>query len=123
MKLLVSTLLISLCISSNAFADNETDTMNMTDEPVKVIKKYNGRWKGWSDGCVNCDKSLAVSLYAKKPKPAPKKQAVTQETQPPTEFRAPIKQGYCECNCKPLKDKTTEVPAEQAPVTSAAEPK
>lgn len=101
MKLRVSIGVLSLFLTSHAAAEDQTDSLNMAGDVVKVIKKYNGRWKGWSDGCVNCDKPLTVTIH-KKPK-APKKKA-PEKTSKMTAFRAPIKQGYCECNCKPLKD-------------------
>ncbi|CAA6806073.1 MAG: Unknown protein [uncultured Thiotrichaceae bacterium] len=100
MKLRVSTLALSLFFTSYAVAEDQTDALNLTGDAVTVIKKYNGRWKGWIDGCVNCDKPLSATIYRK---PSLSKKKSQEKASKITEFRAPIKQGYCECNCKPLK--------------------
>lgn len=117
MKFQVPTLVLSLFFTSYAVAEDQTDSLNMTGDAVTVIKKYNGRWKGWADGCVNCDKPLSVTIH--------KKQKAQEEAPKPTVFRAPIKQGYCECNCKPLKDlkeqKTDNTPKKEAPAEAKPE--
>lgn len=118
MKLRISTLIVSLFLTSQVTGKDQTDSLNMSGEAVKVIKQYNGRWKGWSDGCINCDMPLTVTEYSK-PK-APKK-----ETPPSTQFRAPIKQGYCECRCNPLEKTETkgvEVPKKDQAIEETSKP-
>jgi len=127
MKIRLTMLAISLLFTPYAIAEDQTDSLNndMSSDVVKVIKKYNGRWKGWSDGCVNCDKPLSVTVYKKKNTAKNKVKKAKAKT---TDFRAPIKQGYCECNCKPLKEiekaeskkeeDASDAPKKEIPVSS-----
>lgn len=130
MKLHLTTLAISVLFTPYATAEDQTDSLNldMSNNVVKVIKQYNGRWKGWSDGCINCDKPLSVRVYEKK---KASKSKVKGKVGSNTVVRAPIKQGYCECNCKPFKesnnvadkeeDHSTIIPTKKAPAAPDSE--
>ena len=96
------TLIISISHFS-VHAYDETNELNMSGSPVKVIKQYSGMWKGWEDGCINCDKVLTsdrIKKTRRKKREADKKKKVV--------LPASIRRGYCECNCKPTNNKTTE---------------
>jgi len=75
-KIIHLSLYIASLVMLPAYALDETDEQNMTGAAVKILNKYQGRWKGWPDGCVNCDKPLALELE----KPTVAKQLVTKHT-------------------------------------------
>ena len=53
-------LLLTLTITSPAYAWQEVDTMNMCNQPVQVVRAYNGGAKGW----VNRDNFTASQKHA-----------------------------------------------------------
>ena len=93
---------IASCIASlvvtPAYALDETDEQNMTGSAVKILNKYQGRWKGWSDGCMNCDKPLATE------NPLATKTRTTKDTAKKKSKAQPVpkslRRGYCACNCE-----------------------
>jgi len=84
---------------AHADAQTETDDMNMSGSAVKIINMYPGKWKGWKDGCVNCDKPLASDKpHYKSKKHKKAKKSMKDKT---SEMPKLVHRGYCECNCKP----------------------
>ncbi len=89
-----------------AHANNQTIDMNMSSPSVKVIKRYSGKWKGWDDGCINCDKPLTSDRVHLKPiKHKISKNKVKKTKIENMQLLKSVKRGYCECNCKPMIDK------------------
>lgn len=96
MKKVTSLLLASfLFLLSPVQAWKQTDENNMSANVIKIINTYPGPWKGWTDGCVNCYKSLAPKSTTKR------KKEVKSIAKPKLEksIRPPCTSGYCECNC------------------------
>ncbi len=111
---LVSVALIAMASMTPSYASSgteETNDLNMSGQAVKVIKKYPGMWKGWSDGCVNCGKPLASDHVSKKAKSnkSKEKKAATEKEQKAHKPEVPksVRRGYCECNCKPAPSSTS----------------
>lgn len=110
---------IASLVVAPTYALDETDEQNMTGSAVKILKKYQGRWKGWSDGCMNCDKPLATErlLVTKRPlatkkratkdtvkkkskvKPKESNQSTEKEERKAQSLPKSLMRGYCECNC------------------------
>lgn len=97
------------------YALDKTDEENRTGGAIKILNKYQGSWKGWSDGCVNCDQPLAsdkkvTKVFAKKKiKTKPKveeskKQDINKDNQIQPVPKS-LRRGYCGCNCE---DKSSE---------------
>ncbi|HEC04754.1 MAG TPA: hypothetical protein ENI84_00970 [Thiothrix sp.] len=111
---LISVALIAMASMTPSYASSgteETNDLNMSGQAVKVIKKYPGMWKGWSDGCVNCGKPLASDLVSTKAKSnkSKEKKAATEKEQKAHRPEVPksVRRGYCECNCKPAPSSTS----------------
>ncbi len=108
---------LSVCLASMAlfpiYALDETDAENMAGGAVKILNTYQGSWKGWSDGCVNCDQSLAsdekvVQAIANKKIQTKQKQKLTvkeskeQDNNKDNQIKPipkSLKRGYCGCSC------------------------
>jgi hypothetical protein len=97
---------VPLTQAAYADAQTETDDMNMSGSAVKIINMYPGMWKGWKDGCFNCNKSLASDqprYQSKKHRKAKKSMKGKSSPMPKS-----VRRGYCECNCKPSAQRKTK---------------
>lgn len=82
-------------------ASTQTDENNTSTPAVRVIKKYPGDWRGWSDGCVNCDKPVTAGKARKTRKAKPKKtRKKTMSADTLKEIKHAQSRNYCECSCK-----------------------
>ncbi len=95
---------VLLLSNSSTYAWRETDDQNMSGPVVRVIKKYPGKWKGWSDGCINCNKPMSIDIRKKDTSTKSKRKVVGKNNQTnkmtaSTKLPKSMRRGYCECNC------------------------
>lgn len=87
------------------YALKPVDEANFSKPEIRVIDRYFGEWRGWSDGCIDCeipdargsvpdlayqeDTSISVPIIRK-----------NMNSRNSVQSLPGYRSGYCECNCK-----------------------
>ena len=121
-KIIFLSIVIVSILMLPTYAFDETDDENLTGSAVKILNKYQGSWKGWSDGCVNCDqplasdKRVAKAIAKKKVKTKSKAKVEIKESKKQDKNKdnliqpmpKSLRRGYCGCSCGDKSTKNSE---------------
>ena len=86
------------------YALRNVDEANFSKPEIRVIDRYFGAWKGWSDGCINCDipqaRDTVPDLEYREDTRIPTLNVRRNITSRNGLQSVPAyRSGYCECNC------------------------
>lgn len=86
--------LFSGILLPSLYAWKQVDEANRTKPEVRVIKEYEGEFRGWNDSCLNCGQDVPVS------RGKTLNNGVNIPAKKVREQREAYRMGYCECNCQ-----------------------